>query len=135
MGSEVAIKFRLFLMSSTSMNINNGDKFLKKLWCCVGGWCCIIIIWFSKLLILCWKLVKGRYILSHQMIKPIYIGWKFNSSEGTPLNLSLQNEGTPLSNLEQKMWPVHLSHTTPLRKRLEELTDIIDYFGGWTIWE
>ena len=30
MGSQDAIKFRLFLMSSTSMNINNGDKFLKK---------------------------------------------------------------------------------------------------------
>lgn len=30
MGSQVTIKFRLFLMSSTSMNINNGDKFLNK---------------------------------------------------------------------------------------------------------
>ena len=30
MGNEVAIKFRLFLMSSTSMNIKNGDKFLNK---------------------------------------------------------------------------------------------------------
>lgn len=30
MGSQVTIKFRLFLMSSTSININNGDKFLKK---------------------------------------------------------------------------------------------------------
>lgn len=56
-----------------------------------------------------------------------------DSSEGTPLNPSLQNKGTPLSNLEQKIWPVHHSHTTPMRKRLEELTDIIDYFGGWTI--
>ena len=30
MGSDVAIKFRLLLMSSTSMNIKNGDKFLNK---------------------------------------------------------------------------------------------------------
>ena len=30
MGSQVTIKFRLFLMSSTSMNIKNGDKFLNK---------------------------------------------------------------------------------------------------------